>query len=121
MKKVESMAHLANEYHQLKKKVDLKKHEIELLDQRLANSSYNQVQIELEANEKNLIEAEGQIGKCEAKVKELDDHLLSLEKEMSDFKDNKSLKLEELESKIKQLKKGIAAKKTTFKSIQFEL
>jgi structural maintenance of chromosome 2 len=95
-REIRSNQQIVGEYNRLKQRLDLKSHELHLLQQRMSNSTHAQLAARIQSLKEQMEEQENakqDAKKAEEKAKT---ECGRIEKEMADFNANKDTKLEEM-------------------------
>ncbi|EIW72205.1 nuclear condensin complex protein [Tremella mesenterica] len=104
-----------------KRELDLKQHEVGLLEEQVNGSNATKIIAEVEAAKKLLGELKEVISQAKEKQKEASAECKRLEREMADFKNNKDSKLNEIKADIAAKKKELGKQTTQVKSRQKEV
>lgn len=111
----------------LSQKLDLKKHEVSLLEAQINNNSSSAVINELNNAAKNIEELEAEISTAKAIQINAESEAKKIEKDMNEFNTNKGSKLEGLKKEVEALKakadeqsRKLKAAQKQFQSVQFE-
>ncbi|TIA91937.1 hypothetical protein E3P99_00871 [Wallemia hederae] len=108
-------------YSKLKREHDLKKHELELLEEQLNGSSSTRLQNELQELKKSLEEADVTAKKAKEKEAQAKKDCSRLEKEMEEFKNDRGGKLEELKADVAKRRKEVQKQSASIKGQQKEV
>ncbi|ODO05464.1 hypothetical protein I350_04514 [Cryptococcus amylolentus CBS 6273] len=104
-----------------KKDLELREHEVRLLEERVSGSNATKIIAEVEAARKSLVDFKEIIDQAKEKQKQASADCKRLEKEMADFRDNKDSKLKEIKTRIAEMKKELSKKTTQVKLGQKEV
>ncbi|GHJ85021.1 hypothetical protein NliqN6_1423 [Naganishia liquefaciens] len=107
-------------YRKAKRELDLKEHEVSLLEQQVQNSNAAKLLADVAAGKEELVKLRETIEESKAKQKQSVAECKRLEKEMADFKNNKDSKLKQIKADIADRKKAIAKQTGNIKSRQKE-
>ncbi|KAH8835809.1 hypothetical protein DL96DRAFT_89837 [Flagelloscypha sp. PMI_526] len=111
-----------SQWRTLGQEMEMKAHELSVLEQQLDGSSASRVQKEVETHEGRIEQARMQLDTAQQKQKEAKVEIKKLEKDMEEFKDNKEGKIEELRVRINkersQLQKHQVQVSTKKKEVQ---
>ncbi|KAI8451653.1 hypothetical protein BY996DRAFT_7280118 [Phakopsora pachyrhizi] len=108
-------------FNQTTKDLDLKSHEVTLLEERVKESNATRVISEVEGIKRMLNELNELIIDSKNKQKVVESECKRLQSEMDDFKNNRDSKLKEIKSDISKKKSDINKSSTTVKTMQREL
>ncbi|KAL1922238.1 uncharacterized protein VTP21DRAFT_9777 [Calcarisporiella thermophila] len=117
-RELEASQAIRMEYHRVKKEVDLKVHEVSLLEARLSKSSHAQFAQQVEEIRAGIAEQEELIVDAQKRGEEANKRCKAIEKEMKDFKNNKDSKLKELQKKVKATKLELQNEAQQVKDLQ---
>ncbi|SCZ87647.1 BZ3500_MvSof-1268-A1-R1_Chr2-2g05113 [Microbotryum saponariae] len=110
-----------DKYKQAKKQLDLKAHEVGLLEERVQESNATRIISEVESI-KTVIETLKQtIVDSKAKQKEAQADCKRIEKEMDEFKNNRGSKLDQIKAEIKKKKGDVTKQTVEVKTLQREV
>ncbi|UZJ57028.1 hypothetical protein CBS101457_006348 [Exobasidium rhododendri] len=101
-----------------KREVDLKRHQVTLLESQVEGSNATRIISEVEQCKKSIEEVKQSIEEAKEKQREAKEECVRLTKEMDEFNRNKDGKLDELKADIKQRKADIQLKNAKMKSSQ---
>ncbi|WWD19905.1 hypothetical protein CI109_104374 [Kwoniella shandongensis] len=104
-----------------KRELDLKEHEVRLLEEQVNGSNATKIIGEVEAARKTVVEFKEVVVQAKEKQKQASADCKRLEKEMADFKNNKDSKLNEIKADIANKKKELGKKTTQVKTRQKEV
>ncbi|SGZ26096.1 BQ5605_C024g09833 [Microbotryum silenes-dioicae] len=108
-------------YKQAKKQLDLKAHEVGLLEERVQESNATRIISEVESI-KTIIETMKQtIVDSKARQKEAQAECKRIEKEMDEFKNNRDSKLDQIKAEIKKKKGDVTKQTVEVKTLQREV
>ncbi|KAI5475198.1 nuclear condensin complex protein, partial [Pseudohyphozyma bogoriensis] len=110
-----------NAWNQAKKAVDLKKHEVTLLEERVKESNATRIIAEVDALKTTIAELQQTEKDAKAKEKAAHEECKRIEKEMDEFKNNRGSKLDEIKAKIKSQKAEVAKHTSGVKTLQREV
>lgn len=105
-------------FRKAKRQLDLKEHQVSLLEQQTQGSNAAKIMAEVEAAKTELAQLKEVIVATKQKQKQAADECKRLEKEMADFNDNKDSKLKEIKADIAKRKKQIAKESGSVKERQ---
>lgn len=105
-------------FRKAKRQLDLKEHQVSLLEQQTQGSNAAKILAEVEAAKAQLAELKEVIVATKQKQKQAADECKRLEKEMADFNNNKDSKLKEIKADIAKRKKQIAKESGSVKERQ---
>lgn len=105
-------------FNQTKKDLDLKTHEITLLEERVKESNATRIISEVAEIKSTLAELNKTIATCKEKQKAADAECKRLQKEMDDFKNNRDSKLKEIKADITKKKANVSKTASTVKAMQ---
>lgn len=101
-----------------KRELDLKRHQVSLLESQVEGSNATRIISEVEACKKSIEEVKQSIEEAKEKQKEAAEESSRLVKEMEEFNANKDEKLNQLKAEIKKRKAEVQSKNATIKSSQ---
>ncbi|KAG8998049.1 Structural maintenance of chromosomes protein 2 [Tulasnella sp. JGI-2019a] len=107
-------------WRRLVRELEIKEHEVTLLEQQVGGSNAAKIGAEVEALKKTITELKQIIQDAKAHQKEAAAECKKLEKDMNDFKDNKDSKLKELKATIAKQKSELSKNSAAFKQQQKE-
>ncbi|KAJ9114125.1 hypothetical protein QFC20_001641 [Naganishia adeliensis] len=107
-------------YRKAKRELDLKEHEVSLLEQQVQGSNAAKLLTEAASAKEDLAKLRETIEESKGKQKQAATECKRLEKEMADFKNNKDSKLKQIKADIADRKKTIAKQTGNIKSRQKE-
>ncbi|CAO1635759.1 unnamed protein product [Sympodiomycopsis kandeliae] len=105
----------------VKRELDLKRHESTLLQQQVDGSNSTRITTEIETARKSIAELNETIASAKEKQKGCAAEIKRLEKEMSEFENNKDSKIDELKAQVKKMKASIQKQSVNVKSQQNEV
>lgn len=108
-------------YKDAKRELDLKSHEVTLLDERVKESNTTRIIAEVEQLKEQIKTLQASIVTFKQQQKEAEQECKRLEKEMNEFKNNREGKLDELKKDISKKKADLAKQTTAVKSVQKEM
>ncbi|KAG2180189.1 hypothetical protein INT43_003978 [Umbelopsis isabellina] len=106
------------DYNQRKKMLDLKTHEMHLLEEQLRQSTHSQLVAQVAAIKEELQTQEKSIVNARRQRKEALEECERIEQEMTEFNRDKKSKLKEMQQKIASLKADIAKDSAKIKNMQ---
>ncbi|RGB44102.1 putative nuclear condensin complex subunit Smc2 [Rhizophagus diaphanus] len=105
---IRSTQETIDEYNQTKKQLDLKTHEVTLLEQQMNNSSNSQIIHIVENIKSQIVEHENTIIDSQKKRQAALDSCQRIEKEMNEFRNNRDSKLKDIKQSVLKGKSEIA-------------
>ncbi|GAB1191269.1 hypothetical protein APSETT444_000441 [Aspergillus pseudonomiae] len=105
----------------IKQELDLKTHEIKLTEEQISSNSSSSIIHAVEEMKANIEQLKKDISDAKARQTEASKDIKRIEKDMSEFNDNKDSKLAELQESLDSLKKNLAKNSTSVKTLQKEL
>ncbi|CAG8512325.1 121_t:CDS:10 [Funneliformis mosseae] len=105
---IQSIQRIEDEYNQIKQQLELKTHEVTLLEQQINSSSESQIIHSVENTKSQIIELDNIIETAKGKRKSALDSCQRIENEMKEFKNNRDSKLKDLEKSVFKGKSEIA-------------
>jgi len=105
----------------LKQELDLKTHEIKLTEEQISNNSSSSIIQAVEEMRANIEQLRKDITDAKARQSEATKDIKRIEKDMSEFNDNKDSKLAELQTSVDSLKKNLSKNSNAVKTLQKEL
>ncbi|PIG69194.1 structural maintenance of chromosomes protein 2 [Aspergillus arachidicola] len=105
----------------IKQELDLKTHEIKLTEEQISNNSSSSIIHAVEEMKANIEQLKKDISDAKARQAEASKDIKRIEKDMSEFNDNKDSKLAELQESLDSLKKSLAKNSNSVKTLQKEL
>ncbi|KAG9296374.1 hypothetical protein G9A89_014966 [Geosiphon pyriformis] len=118
---VKGSQRIMNQYKDLKQKLDLKKHEVALLEEQINKSSNAQAINEIENIRIQISEQEGLVLLSTQKKITAIETCSRIEKEMSEFKNNRDSKLKDIQISVSEGKIALSKSYQTLKSMQREV
>ncbi|KAI9678354.1 MAG: Structural maintenance of chromosomes protein 2 [Caeruleum heppii] len=106
---------------QIKQELDLKKHEIQLTEERIEGNSSSSIIHAVEEMKANIAQLKTAITEAKTRHGEASSEVKQIERDMSDFSSNKGNKLAELQTSLNGLKKTLNQNSVTVKGLQKEL
>ncbi|KAL4247183.1 SMC family protein [Abortiporus biennis] len=103
------------------KELELKEHEMKLLQQQVGGSNAAKIGDDVEAAKKNIEDLKAAIRSAKEKQLSAKEKIKQLEKDMAEFKDNKDEKIAELKIKVSKEKAALQKHNVTVKMKQKEL
>ncbi|WWC72293.1 uncharacterized protein I206_106255 [Kwoniella pini CBS 10737] len=110
-----------DQYKKDKRELDLKEHEVRLLEEQVNGSNATKIISEVEHAKKVVAELKEVVTQAKEKQKQASADVKRLEKEMDDFKNNKDSKLKEIKADIANKKKELGKRTTQVKTRQKEV
>ncbi|KAF3891828.1 SMC hinge domain-containing protein [Trichophyton interdigitale] len=107
--------------HSTKQELDLKIHEIKLTEEQINGNSSSSIIHAVEEMRENITQLKNDITDAKARHAEASKDIKRIEKDMSEFSNNKDSKLAELESSLESLKKSLSKNSVSVKTLQKEL
>lgn len=104
-----------------KRELDLKRHEVGLLEQRVSGSNSTRVIGEVQAAKEAIVQLQEKIALAKENQKVAAAEIKRLEKEMGEFESNKDSKIDELKARVKTMKASIQKQSASVKSRQNEI
>ncbi|WVR09681.1 hypothetical protein IAU60_006756 [Kwoniella sp. DSM 27419] len=120
-KKLNGAKKTIDQFKRDKRELDLKEHEVRLLEEQVNGSNATKIITEVEAAKKTVVDLKEIIVQAKEKQKTAQADCKRLEKEMADFKNNKDSKLNEIKADIASKKKELGKKTTQVKIRQKEV
>ncbi|ORY22381.1 RecF/RecN/SMC [Naematelia encephala] len=120
-RELQSAKKVIDQWRKDKRDLDLREHEVRLLEEQVNGSNATKIIAEVEAARKSLAELKEVINQAKEKQKAAAAECKRLEKEMADFKNNKDSKLNEIKADIASKKKELGKKTLQVKSRQKEV
>ncbi|KAI7954759.1 hypothetical protein MJO28_005159 [Puccinia striiformis f. sp. tritici] len=108
-------------FNQTKKDLDLKSHEVTLLEERVKESNTTRIISEVATIRNTLEELNALIANSKQKQNAAEAECKRLQKEMDDFKNNKDSKLKQIKADISQKKANMSKTSSTVKAMQREV
>ncbi|KAJ6077417.1 uncharacterized protein N7446_000353 [Penicillium canescens] len=105
----------------IKQDLDLKTHEIRLTEEQINSNSSSSIIQAVEEMRANIEQLKKDIADAKVRQAEASKDIKRIEKDMSEFSDNKDSKLAELEASLAKLKKSLAKNSISVKELQKEL
>lgn len=106
------------EYRQYKQRLDLQRHEISLLEQRMKKSIHAQLASRIESIKEQIAQQEAAREQAKLAKEQAIATCKKIEAEMADFNNNKDTKLNELTTKVEQLKSQLKKNASKLKDMQ---
>ncbi|OAL72898.1 nuclear condensin complex subunit smc2 [Trichophyton violaceum] len=107
--------------HSTKQELDLKIHEIKLTEEQINGNSSSSIIHAVEEMRETITQLKNDIADAKARHAEASKDIKRIEKDMSEFSNNKDSKLAELESSLESLKKSLSKNSVSVKTLQKEL
>lgn len=111
----------------LQSEINLKKHELGILQKKLDNNPSATILRNYEVNQKEIVNLEASIEEEEQRSAQYESDILSIEQDMKEFNSDKGLKLKRIEKEVNELREllvtkedEIEAKSQKFQSIELE-
>ncbi|KAJ5702756.1 hypothetical protein N7488_010304 [Penicillium malachiteum] len=105
----------------IKQDLDLKTHEIKLTEEQINSNSSSSIIQAVEEMRANIEQLKQDIADAKTRQAEASKDIKRIEKDMSEFNNNKDSKLEELETSLNSLKKALTKNSASVKELQKEL
>ncbi|KDQ13659.1 hypothetical protein BOTBODRAFT_364275 [Botryobasidium botryosum FD-172 SS1] len=105
----------------LTRELELKQHELRLLEEQVNESSAHRLDSEVQTLKASLVDLKETIERSKEKQKEAQNECKKLEQDMNEFKKDKGSKLKELKGEISSLKTQLSQKGVAVKAAQKEL
>ncbi|KAJ6088774.1 hypothetical protein N7486_010035 [Penicillium sp. IBT 16267x] len=105
----------------IKQDLDLKTHEIKLTEEQINSNSSSSIIQAVEEMKLNIEQLKNDIANAKTRQAEASKDIKRIEKDMSEFSNNKDSKLEELQTSLNALKKGLTKNSASVKELQKEL
>lgn len=102
----------------LKRELDLKSHEIKLTEEQINSNSSSSIIHKVEEMKESIEQAQRDIEDAKEREKEAQQEVKRIEKDMEELKNNKGGKLAELRKSLEGLKKNVAKKSQTMKTMK---
>lgn len=111
----------AAKWQKAKRELDLKRHEVSLLEDQIKGSSATRIISEVDAAKKTITELQEAIAAAKERQKASAAEAKRLEKEMAEFENNKDSKIDELKARVKKMKADMQKQSVAVKSRQNEV
>ncbi|KAL4797066.1 RecF/RecN/SMC [Aspergillus venezuelensis] len=105
----------------VKQELDLKNHEIKLTEEQIGGNSSSSIIQAVEEMKANIEQLKKDISDAKTRQSEAFKDIKRIEKDMSEFNDNKDSKLEELQTTLDALKKSLSKNSSSVKNLHKEL
>ncbi|KAL6239279.1 hypothetical protein BDW75DRAFT_154983 [Aspergillus navahoensis] len=105
----------------IKQDLDLKNHEIKLTEDQIGGNSSSSIIQAVEEMKANIEQLKQNISDAKMRQSEASKDIKRIEKDMSEFNNNKDSKLEELQTTLNALKKSLSKNSTSVKNLHKEL
>ncbi|KAJ5408144.1 hypothetical protein N7509_002027 [Penicillium cosmopolitanum] len=105
----------------IKQELDLKSHEVKLTEEQINNNSSSSIIAAVEEMRANIEQLKQDIADAKTRQAEAAKDIKRIEKDMSEFSDNKDSKLAELQSSLNTLKKNLTKNSASVKELQKQL
>lgn len=105
----------------IKQELDLKTHEIKLTEEQINSNSSSSIIQAVEEMKANIEQLKKDILQAKARQSEASKDIKRIEKDMSEFNNNKDSKLAELQASLDSLKKSLTTNSVAVKTLQREL
>ncbi|KAF7122508.1 hypothetical protein CNMCM5793_000533 [Aspergillus hiratsukae] len=105
----------------IKQELDLKGHEIKLTEEQISNNSSSSIIHAVEEMRANIEQLKKDISDAKSRQTEATKDIKRIEKDMSEFNNNKDSKLAELQTTLDSLKRKLAKNSNSLKALQKEL
>lgn len=112
---------MITKFNQTKKDLDLKSHEVVLLEERVKESNATRIISEVATIKNSLAELNALVSESKHKKKAAEAECKRLQKEMDDFKNNRDSKLKEIKGDISQKKSNLSKTTSTVNAMQREV
>ncbi|KAF2663703.1 chromosomes protein 2 structural maintenance [Microthyrium microscopicum] len=106
---------------QIKQELDLKEHEIKLAEQQISSNSATTIIQAVEEMKSTIAQLKESISDAKARHAEAIKDVKRIERDMSEFNNNKGSKLAELKSSLDKLKKALTKSNASIKPLQQEM
>ncbi|KAF8308761.1 condensin complex subunit SMC2 [Clavulina sp. PMI_390] len=110
-----------SQWSTLKRELEIKQHELALLEEQVEGSNASRIGAEVEALKKALAELKDAVAAAKAKQKEAKQQADKFERDMNEFKNNKESKLKELKGEISKQKAALSKHAAEVKLLMKEL
>ncbi|THC97764.1 hypothetical protein EYZ11_002746 [Aspergillus tanneri] len=105
----------------IKQELDLKTHEIKLTEEQISSNSSSSIIQAVEEMKANIAQLKNDIFDAKTRQSEASKDIKRIEKDMSEFDNNKDSKLAELQASLDSLKKSLLKNSNSVKTLQKEL
>ncbi|KAJ5154734.1 RecF/RecN/SMC [Penicillium coprophilum] len=105
----------------IKQNLDLKTHEIKLTEEQINSNSSSSIIQAVEEMRANIEQLKKDIADAKSRQADASKDIKRIEKDMSEFSNNKDSKLEELQTTLDKLKKSLSKNSSSVKELQKEL
>ncbi|KAF9005165.1 condensin complex subunit SMC2 [Cyathus striatus] len=109
------------EWRELSRQLEIKEHEMKLLQEQVEGSNSSRIATELEDKKKEIADLKTALQAARDKQKVAQDECKRLERDMAEFKNNKDGKIDELKTDISKQKSALQKHAVTLKTQQKEL
>jgi structural maintenance of chromosome 2 len=104
-----------------KQELDLKTHEIKLTEEQIGSNSSSSIIQAIEEMKQNIAQLKEDIKTAKVRQDEANKDVERIERDMSEFNNNKGSKLAELQSSLEKLKKALTKNNASIKPLQAEM
>jgi structural maintenance of chromosome 2 len=104
-----------------KQELDLKTHEIKLTEEQIGGNSSSSIIQAIEEMKQNIAQLKEDIKTAKVRQDEANKDVKRIERDMSEFNNNKGSKLAELQSSLEKLKKALTKNNASIKPLQAEM
>jgi structural maintenance of chromosome 2 len=104
-----------------KQEFDLKTHEIKLTEEQIGGNSSSSIIQAIEEMKQNIAQLKEDVKTAKARQDEANKDVKRIERDMSEFNNNKGSKLAELQSSLEKLKKALTKNNASIKPLQTEM
>ncbi len=105
----------------IKQELDLKSHEIKLMEEQIIGNSSSSIIQEVENMKHSVVQLKSNLAEAKRRQEEAVKDVKRIEKDMKDFNNNKDGKLLELQTSLDALRKALTEKSASVKVLQKEL
>ena len=107
--------------HKIKQELDLKMHEIKLTEEQINGNSSTSIIQAVEEMKANIVQLKEDMKNAKVQQDEASKEIKRIERDMSEFNNNKDSKLAELKTSLEKLKKALAKNNAAIKPLQQEV
>ncbi|KAF2035292.1 RecF/RecN/SMC protein [Setomelanomma holmii] len=104
-----------------KQELDLKQHEIKLTEEQISGNSSSSIIQAIEEMKQNIAQLKEDVKTAKARQDEVNKDVKRIERDMSEFNNNKGSKLAELQASLEKLKKALSKNNAAIKPLQSEM
>ncbi|EAT79950.1 chromosome structural maintenance protein [Parastagonospora nodorum] len=104
-----------------KQELDLKTHEIRLTEEQISGNSSSSIIQAIEEMRQNIVQLKEDVKTAKIRQDEANKDVKRIERDMSEFNNNKGSKLAELQSSLEKLKKALSKNSASVKPLQAEM